>query len=293
MGKLDGKVAIVTGSNGGIGRAVAVAFAAEGARVVVNGRRPQPAEETAAIIRSYGGEALPMPGDVATPAFAEELANSAVNKWGTLDILVNNAAISGPIAPIGSDDLDDWMETLRVNVFGLYAMTRAAAAVMQKAGRGKIIDVSSGANRGTAGDLLPYRVSKAAVLRLSTAAAEQLHKFGVEINTVDVFSATPMVYHLATLTGQDPVLAERMKRRTQAGEPTAEDNAGIFVWLASPASDGLYARNFAWNMNTADLDRVKPRLMADPRALRIEMVPFDGIGLSDAARAYHDRLRAN
>ena len=112
----------------------------------------------------------------------------------------------------------------------------------------------------------------------------------IQINTVDVFGLTPMVREMGSWDDQDPVLAARMRERAAGEEPTPEDNAHIFVWLASSASDGYYGRNFTWNMNTSDLERLKPRIVADERALRMEMVEFDGIGLSEQGRAYLQRL---
>lgn len=291
--KLDEKTAVVTGSTGGIGRAIAEAFGREGARVVVNGRRGDVAEEVAAGIRDSGGEAVAVGGDVSSKESADAIVGAAIAEWGCIDIVVNNAAISGPIGPIGEEDLDWWMDTLRINVLGAYLVTRAAVPNMKLAGAGKIIDISSGANRGMAGDLVPYRVSKAGLLRMSTALAVQLHPFGIQINTVDVFGTTPMVREMATWDDQDPVLAARMRQRAEGQEPTPEDNAPIFVWLASSASDGLYGRNFAWNMNTSDLERLKARIMGDERALRMEMVEVDGIGLSERGRAYLERLAVN
>ncbi len=152
---LTGKVAIVTGSGGGIGRAVAQRFAASGAKVIVNGRTSDTVDETVRIIESTGGEAAAVTGDVSEIGIAEQIIGAAVERWGMVDILVNNAAISGPIAPIGEEDLDWWLSTLHINVFGPYLMTRAALPVMRKAGRGKVVDVSSGAGRGTAADLVP------------------------------------------------------------------------------------------------------------------------------------------
>jgi 3-oxoacyl-[acyl-carrier protein] reductase len=299
MGQLDGRVAIVTGSGGGIGRAVAQAFAREGARVAVNGRTAANVEETVKLIKSAKGEAIGAAGDVSEHGVAERIVRAAVDRWGAVDVLVNNAAIAGPVAPLGKEDIGEWWKTQQINILGPFLMTRAAIAAMRKkpltpggAPRGKVIDVSSGAGRGFAGDLVPYRVSKAGLLRLSTALAAHLQPEGIEVNTVDVFATTPMVIAMGRMDDQDPALAARMRKRAVSQEPTPEDNAPVFVWLASSKSDGVTGRNFGWNMNVEDLDRVRPRLIADPRALRIEMVPMEGIGLSPQARAYQDRVAA-
>ncbi len=299
MGQLEGKVAIVTGSGGGIGRAVAVAFAREGASVVINGRTASNVENTVRVIQQAKGQAIGVPGDVAREADVDKIVRAAVEKWGKVDILVNNAAIAGPVTPAERVDLREWAQTMQINVQGPLMMTRAVLPIMRKRAhaqggppRGKVIDVSSGAGRGWAGDLLVYRVSKAALLRLSNALAATLQPEGIEVNTVDVFATTPMVHDLGTRDREDPALAARMRKRATAPEPTAQDNAPVFVWLASSRSDGVTGRNFGWNMNVDDLDKVKARLIGDPRALRIEMVPFEGIGLSPEGRAYQERLAA-
>ena len=287
---LNGKVAIITVSGGGIGRAVAQRFASQGARVVVNGRTTETVDETVRLIEQAGGEAIAVTGDVSKLGIAEQIVGSAVERWGTVDILVNNAAIAGPVAPIGEEDLDWWLSTLQINVLGPYLMTRAVVPVMRKAGRGKVIDVSSGAGRGIAGDLVPYRTSKAALLRMSTALAEQLAPYGIEINTVDVFATTPMVVEMGTWDEQDPVLAERMRARAAANEPTPEDNAAVFAWLASEKSDGLTGRNFAWWMDPESLDRQKSQIMADQRSLRMDLVETPDIEHSAAAKEWFARI---
>lgn len=287
---LEGKIAIITGSGGGIGRAVAQRFASHGARVVVNGRTTETVDETVRLIEQSGGEAITATGDVSKLGIAEQIVGLAVERWGTVDILVNNAAIAGPVAPIGEEDLDWWLSTLHINVLGPYLMTRAVVPVLRRAGRGKVIDVSSGAGRGVAGDLVPYRTSKAALLRMSTALAEQLAPSGIEVNTVDVFATTPMVLEMGTWDEQDPVLAERMRARASANEPTPEANAAVFAWLASEKSDGLTGRNFAWWMDPESLDRNKSQIMADPRSLRMDLVETPHIGHSAAAKEWFARI---
>ena len=287
---LKGKVAIITGSGGGIGRAVAQRFSTEGARVVVNGRTTETVDETVRLIEQAGGEAIAATGDVSKLGVAEQIVGLAIERWGTIDILVNNAAIAGPVAPIGDEDLDWWLSTLHINVLGPYLMTRAAVPVMRAAGHGKVIDVSSGAGRGVASDLVPYRTSKAALLRMSTALAEQLAPSGIEINTVDVFATTPMVLQMGTWDDQDPVLAERMRNRASANEPTPEDNAAVFAWLASKKSDGLHGRNFAWWMDPESLDRQKHAIAADARSLRMDLVETPDIEQSAAAKEWFARI---
>jgi NAD(P)-dependent dehydrogenase (short-subunit alcohol dehydrogenase family) len=289
LGNLNGQVAIVTGSTGGIGKAVAELFAAQGARVVTNGRRAAEAESVARAIRDGGGEAISAPGDISKPEDVEGIAEAAVAEWDTVNILVNNAAIVGPASPVGEEDIKAFLNTLTINVYGTFLMTRAVAPIMKKAGGGKIIDVSSTAARGVAGDVIAYRTSKGGVQRLSSAMAEHLRPNGIEVNSVDVLASTPMVIAMSQLDDQDPVLAERMRTRIVGKEPTVEENASVFLWLASDASDGFSGRNLDWSMNIEDLNREKGRIIKDERALREELVAWPTVGLSPAAVAYEER----
>lgn len=289
MPQLEGKVAIITGAGRGIGQAVARLFAREGARIVAVGRTLGSLQETVGLIEKAGGQALAVTGDVGEKGAAEKVVQQAVARFGQVDILVNNAAVIGPVQPLGQDDVDEWIDTLRINVVGPYLMTRAVVPVMKKAGRGKIVDVNSAANRGTGGNLVPYRVSKAALIRLTNALADQLLPAGIEVNTFDAHATTPMVHEMAKWDAQDPALAARFRQRLKNGEPTPEQNAEYCLWLASSRSDGMSGRNVAWWMDLADLDRLKPQIIADPRALRMDMVEVPGVRKTAWAEEYDKR----
>jgi NAD(P)-dependent dehydrogenase (short-subunit alcohol dehydrogenase family) len=220
---------------------------------------------------------------------AANVAKAALDRFGQIDILVNNAAVIGPPQPIGEEDVDAWVETFRINVFGPYFMTRAVVPAMKKAKRGKIIDVNSAANRGTGGNLVPYRVSKAALIRLTNALADQLLPAGIEVNTFDAHATTPMVHEMAKWDDQDPALAARFRQRLKNGEPTPEQNAEYCLWLASSRGDGMHGRNVAWWMDLSDLDRLKAQIIADPRALRMDMVEVPGVKKTAWAEEYDKR----
>jgi NAD(P)-dependent dehydrogenase (short-subunit alcohol dehydrogenase family) len=184
------------------------------------------------------------------------------------------------------------METMRINVFGPYLMTRAVVPAMRAAGRGKIIDVNTSANRGGGGNLVPYRVSKAALLRMTTVLADQLAPLGIEVNSFDAHASTPMVEEMATWDARDPALAARFRQRLRNGEPTPEQNADYCLWLASARSNGMTGRNIGWWMDLGDLERLKPQIIADPRALRTEMVDVPGLRWSAWAQEYEQRKKA-
>ena len=289
MRQLEGRVAIVTGAGRGIGQAVALRYAAEGARVVVNGRTAATIAETVQLITRQGGEAIAVTGDVGQSGVAERIAGTAADRWSRIDILVNNAAVIGPVEILGEEDVDQWMDTLRINVLGPFLMTRAVVPLMKTARRGKVIDVNSAANRGGGGNLLPYRVSKAALLRMTTTLAGQLAEFGIEVNAFDARATTDMVREMATWDDRDPALAARFRQRLRDGEPTPEQNAEVCLWLASDRSAGLTGRNIAWWMELSDLDRLKAQIIADPRALRMDMVEMPGVSRSPTAEAYEKR----
>jgi 3-oxoacyl-[acyl-carrier protein] reductase len=142
MGKLDNQVAIVTGGGTGIGRGVAIALAGEGARVVVCGRRKEPLEETASAIRARGGEALAVQADVTDERDVNQTIQATLDAYGRIDLLVNNAGISGG-DPIQRHDVKDWDQVMDINLRGSFLMARAVLPAMRMQRKGHIINISS------------------------------------------------------------------------------------------------------------------------------------------------------
>lgn len=142
MERLAGRVAIITGSNRGIGRAIAQAYAQEGARVVVNGRDPDRTEAAAQAIRAIGGTALAVVGDVRRRDAAQHLVDETVRRLGTVDILVNNAGI-GMVAPSETLEEEQWRAALGTNLDGAFFCSQAAARVMFGKQRGVILNIES------------------------------------------------------------------------------------------------------------------------------------------------------
>lgn len=142
MGKLDGRIAIITGSNRGIGRAIAGGFAAEGATVVVNGRDPGRTEQAAREIADAGGKAVAILGDVRDRRAAQRLVDEAVGRFGTVDILVNNAGI-GMVAPSEALTEEQWRLVQATNVDGAFFCSQAAGRVMLERRHGVILNIES------------------------------------------------------------------------------------------------------------------------------------------------------
>ena len=177
MGTLTGKVALVTGAAVGIGRAIAVAYGREGAKVAVNYSKSRAeAEETAALLRKAGGEPLLIQADVSQDAEARAMVAKTQGAFGRIDILVNNAGITAFVDFADLDGLTDdvWDRLYRVNVKGTFFCCRAAAAPMKQQGYGRIINLASVAGLWTQGSSIAYCCSKAAVVQLTKCLAKTL-----------------------------------------------------------------------------------------------------------------------
>jgi NAD(P)-dependent dehydrogenase (short-subunit alcohol dehydrogenase family) len=188
------RTALVTGAGSGIGRAIALAFAAEGARVVVAGRRREPLDETVRLIEDRGGKALAVPADVSRHEDAEALVRAAVDTFGGLDVAVNNAGVfrGGPLADLSEED---WRTQLDINVTGVFLALRAQIRRMRtQPSGGSIVNVASTFGVHTSvPSAAAYGASKAAVAALSKGAALDHIREGVRINVVSPGATdTPM-----------------------------------------------------------------------------------------------------
>jgi NAD(P)-dependent dehydrogenase (short-subunit alcohol dehydrogenase family) len=165
MGQLDGQVAIVTGGGTGIGRATALALSAEGCRVALVGRRPEPLQETVDELTAAGRTALALPADVADRSAGPAAVARVVQEWGRLDLLVNNAGLNVPRRDVSSVTADEWTEVLDVNLTGTFLFTQAALPQMRAQGAGTVINVSSMAgHRASALTGPAYSAAKAGVI---------------------------------------------------------------------------------------------------------------------------------
>jgi NAD(P)-dependent dehydrogenase (short-subunit alcohol dehydrogenase family) len=180
--RLAGKVALVTGAAGGIGRATAERFVAEGARVVLTDRDADALEASAAQL---GPAAVCVAGDVADPTTAERAVAAASEHFGALHVLFANAGIEGRVAPLVEQQLDDVERVLRVNVLGVFLFLKHAAPQIAASGGGSIVITSSVAGVLGASGLGPYVASKHAVLGLMKTAALELASSGIRVNAVN------------------------------------------------------------------------------------------------------------
>jgi meso-butanediol dehydrogenase/(S,S)-butanediol dehydrogenase/diacetyl reductase len=230
MATLDGKVAIVTGAGSGIGRATAILFASEGARVVVFGRRPEPLADVVDAIAKAGGQATAVSGDVASESDVERLVAAATREHGGMDILVNSAAVRLRSALV-EITAADFAEVLRINLVGAFVVTKFAAVAMRTRG-GSIIHIGSALGTVAAPDFSPYVASKGGLHQFARAAAVELVQDEIRVNVV-----APGTIDTAIGMGVPEFRRHLLKHRIPIGRAGhVDDIAQACLYLASDAS---------------------------------------------------------
>ena len=228
---LKNKVALVTGASSGIGRAIALIWAREGAKVVLSDINVLAGEETGALVRDRGGDAIFVACDVGKAEDAKALVDSAIAHYGRLDVACNNAGIGGPQAPPADYPLDGWAQVININLSGVFYGMKYQIGAMLKTGGGSIINIASILGAVGFATAPAYTAAKHGVVGLSQAAALEYSAQGVRINAVGpAFIHTPMISGLesdpgvkAMLVGAHPI--GRIGR--------AEEVAELVAWLAS------------------------------------------------------------
>ncbi|MDI3317179.1 MAG: enoyl-[acyl-carrier-protein] reductase FabL [Bacillota bacterium] len=234
-GRFAGKVALVTGGSRGIGRAITLRLAAEGADVAINFfRNRKPAEETAGEVEAMGRRAHLVRAHVGEPERVQAMFDEVEATFGRLDILVNNAA-SGSLHPVMELDAKGWDWTMNINARGAFLCSQAAVPLMQKAGGGRIVNITSlGSHR-----VIPYYVavgvSKAALEALTRYLAVDLARYGIAVNAVSGSVVdTDAIRHFPN---REELLASA-QRETPAGRILRpEDIAAAVAWLCSDEAE--------------------------------------------------------
>jgi 3-oxoacyl-[acyl-carrier protein] reductase len=237
MGKLDGRVAFVTGAGRGIGAATALRLAEDGARVVLADIDPEGCKQVAAQIEQAGSQALAVSCNVADGAAVAAAVQQAVDTFGRLDILVNNAGVLRDNLLFKMSD-DDWETVMNVHLKGAFLCSRAAQAHMVKQKYGRIISLSSTSALGNRGQI-NYSTAKAGLQGLTKTLAIELGPFGVTANAVaPAFIDTEMTRATARRQGHDPDQVIEMASKTipvrRVGQP--RDVANVINFLASEES---------------------------------------------------------
>ncbi len=223
------KVVFVTGAASGIGRAAAIAFAAEGARVAILDRSADALEKVKSSVESAGGEVLTVVCDVSSPDQVEDAVEQVVHRFGRLDVAFNNAGVENKAAPVHEIDLAEWDRILNINLRGTFVCMKHELAQMVKQGGGVIVNTSSGAGiRGVAGGAA-YAASKHAIIGLTRSAALDYAKQNIRVNAVLPGNIeTPM---MDRFTGGDIQKAIDLEPVGRLGKP--EEIAEAVLWMAS------------------------------------------------------------
>jgi 3-oxoacyl-[acyl-carrier protein] reductase len=229
--QLEGKVAIVTGASRGIGKATALALAAEGAAVVVNyASSSGAADAVVAAITGQGGQAIALKADVSQEAEVEAMFAATIAQFGRVDVLVNNAGITRDTLLLRMK-LEDWQAVIDLNLTGVFLCTRAASKIMLKQKSGRIINITSVAGQMGNPGQANYSAAKAGVIGFTRTVARELASRGITVNAVAPgFIATDMTNDLKA----EPILA--MIPLSRYGQP--EDIAGMIQFLAATPAAG-------------------------------------------------------
>lgn len=296
--RLQDKAALIVGAGRGIGEAIALRFAAEGARLMLAARTAPELEAVADMVRAAGGTAHFVATDVTAPGEVAYLVQKFIEAFGHIDILVNAVGTHGPIGRAWEIDADEWANTFSVNLFGPFLLCQAVLPHMIRAGRGKIINFSGGGATSPLCRFTAYGVSKTAVVRLTETLAEEVKEFNIQVNAIAPGAVDTKLQDSVLAAGERAGdLLQRIRRLRETGEggTPREVPAELAVFLASDDSRNLTGRlisapNDKWESWT---DERIAQVMSRPWFTLRRMDPFTLRPLLEEVRAEAAAAQAN
>ena len=242
--QLKDKVSIITGGSGGIGKAIAIAFAREGAHLVLASRTQSQLEASKQEIESLSEAKVEiLRTDVSDAKQVKDLVDFALERFATIDILVNCAGVLGPVGLSSEIDAQKWLEAVQINLFGTFLCIKAVLPVMMEKKKGKIINFSGGGAVSPRPRFSAYSAAKAAVVRLTETLAEEVKEYDIDINAIAPGAVNTRLLDEVLKAGEaaGEELVKAIKQKQDGGTPP-EKAAELAVFLASSESDGLTGR---------------------------------------------------
>jgi len=232
VGMLEGKVALITGGSRGIGKAIAMAYAREGAKVFICARKAANLKKAAAEIRSDGGEVGWCAADISKVGEVKRIVREVRRAYGAIHVLVNNASILGPRDPVVHYPLSAWNEVLKINLTALFLVTKEVLGVMMRQKEGSIINLSSGVGRVGKARWGAYAASKFGVEGFTQVLADEVKEWNIRVNAVNP-GGTRTEMRAQAYPDEDPLTL-----------PVPEDITGVFLYLAGAESREVTGKTF-------------------------------------------------
>ena len=244
-GALHGRAAIVTGASQGLGLAIAKAYVAAGASILMcarDGALLASARAEVAALASGGQKVLAQPADVSNAEDAARLAETALDAFGRLHVLVNNAGVYGPMGPIEDVDWKEWTRAFEINLYGSVLPCRAVLPHFKKRRYGKIVQISGGGATAPLPRICAYAASKAAVVRFAESLAEEVREDGIDVNAIAPGALNTRLLDEVLEAGPGKVgeaFYNRMVKLKADGGAPLDRGAALALFLGSAASDGI------------------------------------------------------
>jgi NAD(P)-dependent dehydrogenase (short-subunit alcohol dehydrogenase family) len=278
--KLEGRFALITGANQGLGETIARAFAAEGASLLLTARNLALLEKVAeSLPRPAGQKIITLSADVSKLEDNEKLVQIITEKFGRLDVLVNNAGVYGPIGNFEEIDWQEWVDAININLIGTVALTRAFIPMLKKQNYGKILNLSGGGATNPLPRFSAYAASKAAIVRMTETLALELLDYHIDINAIAPGALNTRLLDQVLAAGPEKageIFFQRSLKQKDEGGADPQVGAKLAVFLASAASDGISGKLISaiWD-DWANFPTIKEKLQkSDVYTLR-RIVPED------------------